>query len=72
MSLDDLLKPIKWADEQVLREYTKIGRKIPENSLYKLTAGLTIASFSGMFGCGIEKMLFCQFFMEILLDRTSS
>ncbi len=27
MSLDDLLKPAKWADEQILRQYTKIGKK---------------------------------------------
>ncbi len=28
MSLEDLLKPARWADELVLRQYTKAGRKL--------------------------------------------
>ncbi len=28
MGLEDLLKPAKWLDEQVLTQYTKIGKKL--------------------------------------------
>lgn len=27
MTLEDFLKPVKWIDEQVLRQYTKLGKK---------------------------------------------
>ncbi len=46
MKLEKILKPAKYVDEQVLRLHTKLGKKIPEKNLYKLTAGLTL------FGCG--------------------
>ena len=37
MGLEELLKPAKWLDEQILREYTKIGQKIPDEHLYDVT-----------------------------------
>jgi len=27
MALESLLKPVKWADEQILRQYTEWGKK---------------------------------------------
>lgn len=47
MSLDDLLKPAKWADEQVLRQYTKVGERIPEEKLYQVTMGLHLLGHLG-------------------------
>jgi len=46
-SLEFLLNPVSWLDAQVLRQYTKIGRKIPERRLYKLTCGLNLFSVIG-------------------------
>ncbi|MEK6861762.1 MAG: hypothetical protein AABY07_07365 [Nanoarchaeota archaeon] len=46
-SLESLLRPLSWLDKQVLRQYTKIGRKIPERALYKLTLGLYFFSAIG-------------------------
>ncbi len=50
MSLDDyLLAPFKSADKFVQKQYTRVGKKIPEKKLYKITTGL---SFIGCFGTG--------------------
>ncbi len=53
MTLDEILKPVKWVDEQVLRQYTKVGKRIPDKSLYKVTTGL---HFLGNLDCAILPM----------------
>ncbi|GEM_PF-1815803 len=47
MSLEDLLKPVKYVDEQVLRGYTKAIKKYEEKGYdkYKLSLLLTVSSF---------------------------
>ena len=42
MALKDLLKPVKFADEQVLRQYTKLAKKCEDRGVgkYALSAGL--------------------------------
>ena len=47
ISPESLLKPVSWLDKQVLRQYTKIGRKMPERRLYKLTTGLNLLAGIG-------------------------
>ncbi len=47
MSLESLLKPAKWADEQVLRQYTKVGKRFhldERRKKYWVAGGLNIAS----------------------------
>ncbi len=46
-TLEILKKPFDYLDEQVLRQYTKVGTKIPEKNLYKLTSGM---QFYGIVG----------------------
>jgi len=48
MSLESLLKPVKWIDEQLLGEYTKIGGRIPDRHLYKVTSGLHLIGYAGV------------------------
>lgn len=45
--LDPFFAPIKYADEQVLKQYTKLGMKIPEERLYEIAFGLGLASSLG-------------------------
>lgn len=35
--LESLLRPAKWLDKEVQREFTKLGKRIPEEQLYKIT-----------------------------------
>ncbi|MBT6774487.1 hypothetical protein HOA91_03890 [Candidatus Woesearchaeota archaeon] len=37
MSLESLLKPAKWVDTKVQKQYTRLGKRIPEKHLYKTT-----------------------------------
>ena len=37
MSLDSILKPVKWVDGKVQKQFTIIGKRIPDNHLYKVT-----------------------------------
>jgi len=47
MTIDDLLKPVKWVDEQILTQYTKLAKKIPEKNLYKVTTALNLGAIPG-------------------------
>lgn len=47
MSLEKLLGPAKWLDEQVLRQYTKISKNIPDKKLYKMCIPLSLAGTLG-------------------------
>jgi len=49
MSLESLLKPVKWTDQKVLKQYTKLGRKIPEKNLYNVTMALGFLGNLGSF-----------------------
>lgn len=39
MSLEALLQPAKWVDKNVQKQFTRLGKKIPEEHLYKITMG---------------------------------
>lgn len=47
MGLESLLKPVKWIDEQILREYTKITKKWEdkERNKYILAGALSVAGY---------------------------
>ena len=47
MSLESLLGPAKWVDKKLQKQYTKIGQKIPEESLYKITTALGLCGLTG-------------------------
>ena len=47
MSLESLLKPVKWLDQKVQKQYTKLGKRIPEQHLYKVTTGLHLFGYLG-------------------------
>jgi len=59
MTLEDVLKPVKWVDEQVLRQYTKVGVKLhldEGNRRYMVAAPVSL--FSGaFFGYGFHYFL---------------
>jgi len=42
MALESLIGSVKWLDKKVQKQYTKLGKKIPEDHLYKLTTGLCL------------------------------
>ena len=39
MSLESLLKPAKWVNKNVQKQFTRLGKKNPEEHLYKITMG---------------------------------
>ncbi len=47
MKLESLLKPVKWMDEQVLRQYTKIGKKWEDKgrNIKALTIPLSLVGY---------------------------
>lgn len=47
MGLESLLKPVKWVDEQILRQYTKAAKKWEENNWnkYSLTTALSLGGY---------------------------
>ena len=47
-SLEALLAPLKWVDKKILKLYTKIGKKIPEDKLYRVTTGACVAGIGGI------------------------
>jgi hypothetical protein len=47
MSLESILKPVKWVDKSIQRQYTKLAQRIPEEHLYKITMGAQLVGSLG-------------------------
>ncbi len=54
MSLESLLKPAKWADKNVQKQFTRLGKKIPEEHLYKVTLGAQLVGNMGIAVWGVD------------------
>lgn len=44
-SLENILKPLRWADKKLLKQYTKLAMKMPGKRLYKVSS---LAQFAGI------------------------
>jgi len=64
--LNTLLAPVKAVDERILKGYTEVSQKIPDDKLYKITTGLTLSSLP------LQGIFYCNVFMNNPLARVSS
>ncbi len=53
MTLESLLKPAKWVDKNVQKHFTKLGKRIPEKHLYKITISAQMGGFIGTATLGL-------------------
>jgi hypothetical protein len=49
MSLEEYLRPVQAIDRAVQKQYTRIGQRIPEEHLYKITMALQLSSIPATF-----------------------
>ncbi len=71
MGLEDILKPFLWLDREIRNEYTRVGKRIPEDSLRSYCNTLNVTGFATTYvGVAIGLSLGTEYFLDLAIYIT--